>query len=243
LTELNQDKIKDARLVANPGCYPISVILGCAPLLKEQLVDPEDIIVDAYSGVSGVGANPTNPSPYLFCEMSGNMMPYKVCEHRHTPEMEQELSSLAQCKVIMTFVPHLVPLSQGILSTIYLKLVKSGIPLKELMDLYTDFYKRAFFVRLMDTDAGEVPSISNVARTNFCDIGIFVQKNSSRVVVISAIDNLIKGAAGQAIQSMNAMYGYEETTGLTYRNADVQAPLRANSAVEQVEQFLQLPND
>lgn len=241
LTELYRDKVKNARLVANPGCYPVSVILGCAPLLKEQLVDPEDIIVDAYSGVSGAGANPANPSNYLFCEMSGNMMPYKVCEHRHAPEMEQELGLLAQCDITMTFVPHVAPLRQGILSTIYLKLEKSGMSLKELMDLYTDFYKGEYFVRLME--AGEAPSISNVVGTNFCDIGIFANEKSRRVVVISAIDNLIKGASGQAIQNMNVMFGNKETAGLTAVNADVQAHLLANSAIEQVEQFLKLPND
>ncbi len=232
LTELYRDSLKSTKLVANPGCYPISVILGCAPLLKEQLVDPEDIIVDAYSGITGVGANPQPHFDYLFTEMSENLRPYKVCEHRHTPEMEQELSLLSQCQVTMTFVPHVAPLKRGILSSIYLKLEKSGVTIQELRDLYNDFYKAEYFVRLMEAE--EAPSISNVAGTNFCDLGIFAHKATSRVVVISALDNLIKGAAGQAVQNMNVMFGVEETAGLVGVNAASPARLPEDITIDEL---------
>jgi len=233
LTELYRNELKSTRLVANPGCYPISVILGCAPLFKEQIVDPEDIIVDAYSGVSGAGKSVTPHYDYLFCEMTENMRPYKIFEHRHTPEMEQELGLLAQCNELkMTFVPHLAPLKQGMLSSIYLRLEKSGISLNHLRDLYADFYKGDYFIRLMEP--GEIPSVNNVTGTNFCDIGIYADKRTSRVVVISAIDNLIKGAAGQAIQNMNVMFGIEETVGLVGVNADIPALLPENITIDEL---------
>ena len=233
LTELYRDELKSTRLVANPGCYPISVILGCAPLFKEQLIDPEDIIVDAYSGVSGAGKTVEPHSDYLFCEMAENMRPYKICEHRHTLEMEQELGLLAQCnEVKMTFVPHLAPLKQGMLSSIYLRLEKNGVSLNQLRDLYADFYKGDYFIRLMES--GEIPNVSNVTGTNFCDIGIYADKRTSRVVVISAIDNLIKGAAGQAIQNMNVMFGIEETVGLVGVNADIPTRLPENVTIEEL---------
>ncbi len=232
LTELYGGKIKSAKLVANPGCYPVSVILACAPLLKEQLVDPDDIIVDSYSGVSGAGADPKPYSDYLFCELMGNLKPYKVCEHRHAPEIEQELGSLAQCKATMTFVPHLAPLKRGILSSSYLKLEKSGVSPSYLRDLYADFYKDKYFVRIMKPK--EAPSVSNVAGTNFCDIGIFSDRRTSRVVVISAIDNLIKGAAGQAIQNLNVMFGLDETSGLVGVNAETPANMLDNITIEKL---------
>ena len=237
LTEIYRDRIKDANLVANPGCYPISVILGCAPLIKNHLVDPQDIIVDAYSGISGAGANPSPYFQYLFCEGAENMMPYSVGEHRHTPEMEQELTLLAQSKATITFVPHLAPLKRGILSSIYLKLRKPYPSRSDLVELYTDFYKGEYFVRLMDS--GEAPNIRNVAGTNFCDIGIFAN-GSSRIVVISAIDNLVKGAAGQAIQNLNVMLGIDETSGLVSSNEYIRNQLPSDFTITQL---IQLPND
>lgn len=236
VTELYRDKIKDARLVANPGCYSITAILGCAPLIKSHLVDPEDIIVDAYSGITGAGANPEEPLKYLFCELDGNMVPYKVCEHRHTGEMEQELTLLAQSKSLVTFVPHLAPLKRGIMSTIYLKLRKPYPSPIELRALYKDFYKGEYFVRIMEP--AEAPTIRNVAGTNFCDIGIFAN-GSSRVVVLSAIDNLVKGAAGQAIQNLNVMFGIEETKGLIGINADTDI-LASDFTLKEI---IGLPND
>jgi len=238
LTEIYRDKVKDARLVANPGCYPISVILGSAPLMKYGLVDAEDIVVDAYSGTTGAGINPEAFSQYLFSELDENMKPYKVCEHKHAPEMEQELGLLAGQKAMVTFVPHLAPLRQGILSSIYFKLLKPGISASDLRKLYVDFYKKEFFVRVMDV--GEAPAIQHVEGTNFCDIGVFADKKSSRVVVISAIDNLIKGAAGQAIQNLNVMLGFEETTALVSLNA---VGLPALTREAGVEQFIRLPID
>ncbi|MDP2719370.1 MAG: N-acetyl-gamma-glutamyl-phosphate reductase [Dehalococcoidia bacterium] len=236
LTELYRDKIADARLVANPGCYPVSVILGCAPLVQEGLIDPQDIIVDAYSGVSGAGINPDPMYKYLFCEMDENIVPYSVNNHRHAPEIEQELSLLAQSKSLITFVPHIVALKQGIMSSIYLKLRKPYPSARTLRDLYAKFYSNDFFVRLMDE--GEAPCLRNVVGTNFCDIGIFAN-GFPNVVVISTIDNLIKGAAGQAIQNLNVMFGIEETTSLVGVNAEVQAQL---PRFDTIEQFLQLPS-
>lgn len=234
LPELYRDKMKNARLVANPGCYPVSVLLGCAPLIKNHLVDPQDIIVDSYSGVSGAGSQPEPIDQYLFCELDENIMPYKVCEHRHSPEMEQELGLLAQSKALVTFVPHLAPVKWGILTSIFLKLIKP-CPLEQLRRIYSDFYRDDYFVRLMGV--GEAPRTRNVVGTNFCDIGLFAN-NSHRVIVISAIDNLIKGAAGQAIQNMNIMFGLNENTGLVDLNADInQIP---NDFT--IEQLIKLPS-
>lgn len=237
LTEIHRSKLKSTNLVANPGCYPTAAILACAPVIRNHLVNPEDIIVDAYSGISGAGADPKPYADYLFCEMDGNMIPYKVCEHRHTPEMEHELSLLSQSKAVVTFVPHLAPLTRGILSTIYLKLRKPYPSPDELRRLYTDFYKHDYFVRIMNP--GEAPSIRNVVRTNFCDVGIFAN-GSSRLVVISAIDNLVKGAAGQAIQNMNVMFGIGETVGLLLGNVEARAQLPDDVTIEQL---LKLPSD
>lgn len=165
------------------------------------------------------------------------MMPYSVGEHRHTPEMEQELTLLAQSKATITFVPHLAPLKRGILSSIYLKLRKPYPSRSDLVELYTDFYKGEYFVRLMDS--GEAPNIRNVAGTNFCDIGIFAN-GSSRIVVISAIDNLVKGAAGQAIQNLNVMLGIDETSGLVSSNEYIRNQLPSDFTITQL---IQLPND
>lgn len=237
LTELYRHKIKDAQLVANPGCFPISAILACAPLVKNHLIDPEDIIVDSYSGISGAGAHPEDPYKYLFCELDGNIIPYKVCEHRHAGEMEQELTLLAQSKTLITFVPHLTPMKRGIMSTLYLKLRKPYPSPKELLGLYSRFYKDEFFVRIMEQ--GEVSTIGNVAGTNFCDIAIFAN-GSSRVVILSAIDNLVKGAAGQAIQNLNVMFGLKETTGLVGINSDASALLPSDITLAEL---IKLPNE
>ncbi len=237
LTELHRHEIKDAQLIANPGCFPISAILSCAPLIKNHLIDPEDIIVDSYSGISGAGAHPEDPYNYLFCELDGNIVPYKVCEHRHTGEMEQELTLLAQSKTLITFVPHLSPMKRGIMSTLYLKLRKPYPSLKELIVLYSTFYEDEFFVRIMEQ--GEVSTIRNIAGTNFCDISIFTN-GTYRVVILSAIDNLVKGAAGQAIQNLNVMFGLNETTGLVGINSDGNAWLPSDITIAKL---IKLPNE
>ncbi len=212
LSELHRDEIGGAQLVANPGCYPVSVILACAPLLSNGLADPGDIVADSYSGISGAGRN-VGDETFLFVERDENITPYQVMTHRHAPEMDQELSLLAGHGVLTTFVPHLAPIVRGIMTTIYVKPIAGRTNARELRDLYANAYAEEPFVRLMPE--GEPPSVANVAGTNFCDIGVFYSERHERIVVLSTIDNLTKGAAGQAIQNMNIMFGLDETTGLT----------------------------
>lgn len=209
LPECYRSKIRKATIVANPGCYPTSVILGLAPLVKGGLGDPSSIIVDAKSGVSGAGRTPE--LGILFCEVSEGFKAYKIGAHRHTPEMEQELSVLAGREVSIVFIPHLIPANRGILSTMYVSL-KSKKTTAELIGIYRDFYRKEPFVRVYDK--GSFPSIASVRGSNFCDIGLAVDARSNRAIVISAIDNLVKGAAGQAVQNMNIMCGLDEGMGL-----------------------------
>ena len=210
MPELYGDKIAKAKLVANPGCYPTSVILGLAPLLKANWIEDSSIIADSKSGVSGAGREPQVGT--LFCEVDEGFKAYKVGEHRHTPEMEQEISVLAGCDVRISFTPHLLPITRGILSTIYATLQKD-VTTAELIDLYRAFYEGKKFVRVYK--AGSFPNISSVRGSNYCDIGLTVDARTKRVIIICAIDNLVKGAAGQAIQNMNLMCGLSEDTGLT----------------------------
>ena len=209
LPELYRDQIRKANLVANPGCYPTSAILGLAPLLKNRIIDVKNIVVDSKSGVSGAGR--TVAMDYLFCEVNEGLKAYKIGEHRHTPEIEQELSLLAHRDVIVSFTPHLIPIDRGILSTIYSNALKdTSIP--ELTGIYIDFYSKERFVRIHTEDS--LPNISFVKGSNFCDIGVRFDPRTKRIVVISAIDNLVKGASGQAIQDMNIMYGFPEDSGI-----------------------------
>ena len=210
LPELYRKEIKAADLIANPGCYPTSIILGCGPLLKKKMVETDYIICDSKSGVSGAGRTPTHA--LMFTEIAVNSFrPYKVNLHRHMPEIDQELSNLAGVNIGVNFIPHLVPMERGILSTIYLKLTKK-INTKEALGMYKDFYKGEYFVRVLDE--GVLPDTKNVVRSNFCDIGIQVFPEKSLAIVMTAIDNLVKGASGQATQNMNIMYGFEEKSGL-----------------------------
>jgi N-acetyl-gamma-glutamyl-phosphate reductase len=209
LPELHRDKIKKAKLIANPGCYPTSAILGLAPLLKNNLIDIKNIVVDSKSGVSGAGR--TVATEYLFCEVNEGLNAYKIGEHRHTPEIEQELSLLAHKDVIISFTPHLIPVNRGILTTIYSNSLQD-ISTSELIGIYTDFYSKERFVRIHPEDS--LPNISLVKGSNFCDIGMRFDPRTKRIVVISAIDNLVKGASGQAIQDMNIMYGFPEDSGI-----------------------------
>jgi N-acetyl-gamma-glutamyl-phosphate reductase len=209
IPELHREEIKRAALVANPGCYPTSVILALAPALRHKLIDHRTIIADSKSGVSGAGRSAVLSS--LFAEVSENFKAYKVTEHRHTPEMEQELSRMAAEKVVITFTPHLVPMKRGILSTIYASLKKPSSE-SEILDLYRNFYAAEKFVRLHPSDL--LPGTADVFGSNYCDIGLRVDKRNNRLILISAIDNLVKGASGQAIQNMNLMLGLEESLGL-----------------------------
>jgi N-acetyl-gamma-glutamyl-phosphate reductase len=210
LPELYRKDIKPADLIANPGCYPTSIILGCVPLLKKKIADTDYIICDSKSGVSGAGRTPSQA--LMFTEIAVNSFrPYKVNFHRHMPEIDQELSSLAGAKISVNFTPHLIPMERGMLSTIYLKLNKK-IDTKEALNIYRDFYKGEYFIRVMED--GILPDTKNIVRSNFCDIGVKVFPEKSLAVVITAIDNLVKGASGQAVQNMNIMYGFDEKMGL-----------------------------
>jgi N-acetyl-gamma-glutamyl-phosphate reductase len=209
IPELYGDAVTRARLIANPGCYPTSVILGLAPLVGEKWIDDASIIVDSKSGVSGAGREPQIGT--LFCEVAEGFKAYKVGDHRHTPEMEQELSGLAGHDIRISFTPHLLPISRGILSTIYATLQKN-VTAEDLNDLYRSFYKGKPFVRVCKV--GMFPNISFVRGSNYCDIGLTVDRRTKRVIIISTIDNLIKGASGQAIQNMNLMCGFNEVAGL-----------------------------
>jgi N-acetyl-gamma-glutamyl-phosphate reductase len=211
IPELYRETIRKAVVVANPGCYPTSVILGLAPLLKVGWIDTASIIVDAKSGVSGAGREPQVAS--LFCEVNEGFKAYKVGgQHRHIPEMEQELARIAGCEIRISFTPHLLPVNRGILSTIYGSL-RPDATADELTDLYRRHYQDEPFIRICKP--GAFPNISSVCGSNFCDIGVTVDKRTKRVIVLSAIDNLIKGAAGQAIQNMNLICGCSEEAGLT----------------------------
>ncbi len=209
LPELYRKAIAGSTFIANPGCYPTSVILGLAPLLKAHCLDPASIIVDSKSGVSGAGREPQTGT--LYCEVSEGFKAYNVGRHRHTPEMEQELSLLAGGDITLSFSPHLLPVSRGILSTIYAKLAKKATAV-ELLALYRDFYDGEKFITLYGD--GLLPNIAAVRGTNYCHLGLVVDDRTQRVVIISTLDNLVKGAAGQAIQNMNIMFGCPEDAGL-----------------------------
>lgn len=219
LPELNSKKIKDARIVANPGCYPTSVILGTAPLLEDSMVDTnETIIVDSISGISGAGYNNGSVNKdNLFISMSGNVRTYDVGNHRHTPEMEQELKLLAGDDITLLFAPHVGPFNFGITSNIYISLKDNKVTSEEITRKYKNFYEDKPFIRIYEVD--ELPEIKNVVGTNFCDIGIHYDKRAKRCVIFSVLDNIIKGAAGQAIQNMNIMLGFDEKEGLPYKAA------------------------
>jgi N-acetyl-gamma-glutamyl-phosphate reductase len=209
LPELHREEVRRARLVGNPGCYPTCVILGLAPLAKAGLLQPDSVIADCKSGVSGAGRQPL--LGITFCEVNDGFRAYKVLEHRHTPEMEQELSALAGTPVKVTFTPHLVPMSRGILGTLYAGLTESRTE-EELRELYRRFYQGHPFVRLHPP--GRLPDTRDVRGANFCDLALRVDPVSRRVIVLSVIDNLTKGAAGQAVQNFNLMLGFPETMGL-----------------------------
>jgi len=204
LPEINREKIKAADLIANPGCYPTSVILAMLPLVKNNLIEGR-IIADSKSGVTGAGRTPSLAN--MFAECNENMKAYKIGEHRHAPEMEEVLSVISGKIHTVTFVPHLVPYNQGILSTCYVGL-GNAIAAEELQKMYEEAYAEEPFVRMMDY--GVSPSVKNIVDTNFCDIGIKLV-DEKMLVVVSAIDNLVKGAAGQAVQNMNIMYNLKET--------------------------------
>lgn len=209
LPEIYRENVRGARLVANPGCYPTSVALALKPLLKENLVDIATLVADAKSGTSGAGRSAKLGS--LFCEVNEGFKPYGVASHRHTPEIEQTLSEVAGQAVRLTFTPHLLPVNRGILSTCYAQLV-SAVSAEDLRQLYADHYGDEPFVRVLP--AGVWPNVAYVRGSNFCDVNLACDSRTGRVIVMAAIDNLVKGAAGQAIQNMNLILGEDERLGL-----------------------------
>ena len=209
LPELHRKKIKQAQLVANPGCYPTGAVLALAPLMQVDWADASSIIVDAKSGVSGAGRK-LSPATQ-FCEANESVAAYGLGEHRHTPEIEQELSGLSGKTITVSFSPHLMPMTRGILTTAYVSL-KQKMDRQTLHDHFSKFYKSERFVRVLE--AGQYANTAHVAGSNFCDIGVQVDTRNQRAIVTSAIDNLMKGASSQAIHNMNLMLGIDETTGL-----------------------------
>jgi N-acetyl-gamma-glutamyl-phosphate reductase len=211
LPELHRSAIAKSQLVASPGCYPTAAILQLAPLFSKGLVQPDSIVIDAKSGISGAGRSPA--LPYHFPEAHESLEPYKIGQHRHIPEIEQELSGVVgrAHAVTVMFTPHLVPMNRGILSTAYCRLTQD-IGLADLRALYREFYKDERFVRLYEET---VPNPRYTKGSNYCDIGVYADPRAGWIVLVAAVDNLVKGAAGQAIQAMNLMMGIPEETGLT----------------------------
>ena len=209
LPEVYREQIKNAKLVANPGCYPTSVILACVPAMNKKIVDTASIIVDSKSGISGAGRKAAQE---YFANEHPNFRAYNIGGmHRHIPEMEQELSKAVKSKIALTFTPHIMPVERGMFSTVYLDLNKK-ISTADAVKLYKEHYKNEPFVRVLDD--GALPSTKNVAKTNYCEIGLKVDERINRLIVVSAIDNLVKGASGQAVQNMNIMCGFNEEEGL-----------------------------
>lgn len=209
LPEVNRAKIAKAHLVANPGCYPTGSILGILPGIKAGVFAVDSIQIDAKSGVTGAGRKASKD--LLFSEVNESLKAYKLFEHQHVPEIDQALTNAAGKSVSVIFVPHLIPINRGILSTIYVKLAKK-ITTEELIKIYQDFYANEPFVKVYE--GGRLPEIKHVTHTNFCDIGLRVHEEKDLAVIVTAIDNLDKGAAGQAVQNMNIMSGFDEGTGL-----------------------------
>lgn len=214
LCEINREKVKTARLVANPGCYTTCSILSAYPLVKEGLIDTDTLIIDAKSGTSGAGRGAKVSN--LFCEVNENIKAYGVASHRHTPEIEEQLSLAAKKQVLLNFTPHLVPMNRGILVTAYASLLldeKGQLPCKEeIKAVYEKYYGKETFVRLLPE--GECPETKWVEGSNYVDLGFAIDERTGRIIMMGALDNLVKGAAGQAVQNMNLMFGLPETEGL-----------------------------
>ena len=214
LCELNRDKIKGARLIANPGCYTTCSILTAYRLVKEGLIDPDTLIIDAKSGTSGAGRGAKLPN--LFCEVNENMKAYGVTNHRHTPEIEEQLGYAAGKEIVVNFTPHLVPMNRGILATEYATLNKKAdgtLPTyEEVKAVYDKYYKNEKFVRVLEKDI--CPETKWVEGSNYVDVNFKIDERTGRIVMMGALDNLVKGAAGQAVQNMNLLFGFDEAEGL-----------------------------
>lgn len=215
LCEINRDKIRNARILANPGCYTTCSILTAYPLVKEGLIDPDTLIIDAISGVSGAGRGAKVAN--LYCEVNESCKPYGVATHRHTPEIEEQLSYAAGKDMTISFTPHLAPMNRGILATEYASLNKKNGKLPTYEDIraaYEKYYMDEEFIRLLDKDI--YPETRWVETSNFVDIGFKIDDRTGRIIMMGALDNLVKGAAGQAVQNMNIMFGLSEDTGLKF---------------------------
>lgn len=209
LCEINREDVKKARLVANPGCYTTCSILTCYPLVKEGIIDPNTIIVDAKSGTSGAGRGAKVDN--LFCEVNENMKAYGVATHRHTPEIEEQLGYACGEKITINFTPHLVPMNRGILATAYASL-KKDVTYEEIKAIYDKYYADEKFVRVLKKDV--CPQTKWVEGSNYVDVNFKIDPRTNRIIMMGAIDNLVKGAAGQAVQNMNLMFGLKESEGL-----------------------------
>lgn len=214
LCEINRDKVKGARLIANPGCYTTCSILTAYPLVKEGLIDPDTLIIDAKSGTSGAGRGAKLPN--LFCEVNENMKAYGVTNHRHTPEIEEQLGYAAGKEIVVNFTPHLIPMNRGILATEYATLNKKAdgtLPTYgEVKAVYDKYYKNEKFVRVLEKDI--CPETKWVEGSNYVDVNFKIDERTGRIVMMGALDNLVKGAAGQAVQNMNLLFGFDEAEGL-----------------------------
>ena len=209
LCEINREKIKSARLIANPGCYPTCSVLSIYPMAKEGIINTDTIIIDAKSGTSGAGRGAKVNN--LYCEVNENIKAYGVTTHRHTPEIEEQLSYASGRKVELNFTPHLVPMNRGILVTAYASLKKS-VSYEEIKAVYDKYYKEEKFVRVLDK--GVCPETRWVEGSNYVDVNFQIDERTNRIIMMGAMDNLVKGAAGQAVQNMNLIFGLEETEGL-----------------------------
>lgn len=211
LPEINRDKVRNARLIANPGCYPTCTILSIYPLAKEGLIDMDTLIVDAKSGTSGAGRGAKVAN--LYCEVNENIKAYGVASHRHTPEIEEQLSYAAGKECVINFTPHLVPMNRGILATSYAKLTRE-VSYEEVKAIYDKYYANEQFVRVLKKDVA--PETRWVEGSNYVDVNFKIDPRTNRVIMMGAMDNLVKGAAGQAVQNMNIMFGFKENEGLCH---------------------------
>lgn len=210
LSEMNREEIKRTKLVANPGCYPTSILLGLYPAISNKLVAPGSLIIDAKSGVTGAGKALSEGTNYALKNEGFNA--YKVATHRHTPEIEEKLKLMGAGETKVSFVPHLLPVNRGILSTMYVDIL-DGIDAKSIQNIYENWYEDEPFVTVLK--AGKLPDISHVQHSNQCQIGLTIDKRTNRLIIVSVIDNMQKGAAGQAVQNFNLMLGIDETKGLS----------------------------
>lgn len=211
IPELHRERVKGVEIIGNPGCYPTSISLALAPLLKHRAIDLSSIIIDSKSGVTGAGRGLTQTTHYPDCNEA--FSPYKIAAHRHTPEIEEVLSNIAGEKLRVTFVPHLLPVNRGIVSTIYANL-SANADIAQIKADYRMFYEKEKFVRVLAD--GAVSNLKNVKYSNYCDISLHFDERTNRVIVVSAIDNMVKGAAGQAIQNMNILLEFDESSGLDF---------------------------